>query len=37
MWHPWVKGYSARHFKGPFWKYVDIDSAELQRRGGAAH
>jgi ABC-type transport system substrate-binding protein len=33
---PWVKGYHASHFRDLFWKYVDIDDAELQRRGGGA-
>jgi peptide/nickel transport system substrate-binding protein len=37
LWHPWVVGYSARHFRGQFWKYVDIDTAELRRRGGGSH
>ena len=29
---PWVIGYHSAHFRGLFWKYVDIDSAELARR-----
>jgi len=33
---PWVRGYHASHFRGLFWKYVDIDTAELQRRGAAS-
>ena len=33
---PWVKGYHASHFRGLFWKYVDIDTAELQRGGVGA-
>jgi ABC-type transport system substrate-binding protein len=32
---PWVRGYHRNIFVREFWKYVDIDSAELQRRGGA--
>jgi ABC-type transport system substrate-binding protein len=35
--HPWVRGYDSNNFVRDFWKYVDIDTAELQRRGGAAH
>ena len=35
--HPWVQGYYANHFRGLFWKYVDVDTAELQRRGGGSH
>jgi hypothetical protein len=33
---PWVLGYSRNNFVREFWKYVDIDLAELQRRGGGA-
>jgi len=29
---PWVKGYHRNIFVRDFWKYVDIDTAELQRR-----
>ncbi|MEY3473560.1 MAG: hypothetical protein RL087_18 [Pseudomonadota bacterium] len=24
--HPWVQGYHASHFRGLFWKYVDVDA-----------
>jgi ABC-type transport system substrate-binding protein len=34
---PWVKGYSRNIYVREFWKYVDIDTAELQRRGGGGH
>jgi ABC-type transport system substrate-binding protein len=34
--HPWVKGYHASHFRGQFWRYVDIDTDELKRRGAGA-
>lgn len=34
--HPWVHGYEANGFVREFWKYVDIDLAELRRRGSAA-
>ncbi|MFO1297662.1 MAG: ABC transporter substrate-binding protein [Rubrivivax sp.] len=34
--HPWVLGYHRNNFVREFWKYVDIDTAELQRRGGGA-
>ena len=30
--HPWVQGYHASHFRGLFWKYVDVDAAEQARR-----
>jgi ABC-type transport system substrate-binding protein len=30
--HPWVVGYHGAHFRSIFWKYVDIDGAELARR-----
>ena len=30
--HPWVLGYHRNVFVTNFWKYVDIDSAELARR-----
>jgi ABC-type transport system substrate-binding protein len=26
--HPWVIGYHASHFRGLFWKYVDVDPAQ---------
>ena len=29
---PWVLGYHASHFRGLFWKYVDVDAA-AQARG----
>jgi ABC-type transport system substrate-binding protein len=32
---PWVRGYHRNIYVREFWKYVDIDSAELQRRAGA--
>jgi ABC-type transport system substrate-binding protein len=34
---PWVTGYHRNIFVREFWKYVDVDPAELQRRGGASH
>ena len=30
--HPWVVGYHRNIFVREFWKYVDIDNAELQKR-----
>jgi len=33
--HPWVVGYHRNIFVRDFYKYVDIDSAELQRRKGS--
>jgi ABC-type transport system substrate-binding protein len=33
---PWMLGYHRNIFVREFWKYVDIDSAELARRKGAA-
>jgi len=30
---PWVVGYHRNVFLREFWKYIDIDSAELARRG----
>ncbi len=33
MAQPWVVGYHRNVFVREFWKYVDIDTAELQRRG----
>ena len=32
MAHPWVKGYYRNVFMGGFYRFVDIDSAELARR-----
>ncbi len=32
MTHPWVIGYHRNIFVREFWKYVDIDNAELARR-----
>lgn len=32
--HPWVKGYHRNIFVREFWKYVDVDTAELKRRSG---
>ncbi len=34
--HPWVQGYHRNIYVREFWKYVDVDPAELQRRGGAS-
>ena len=34
---PWVRGCDSSNFVRDFWKYVDIDTAERRRRGGAAH
>lgn len=34
---PWVKGYSRNIYVREFWKYVDVDAAEQQRRAGAGH
>ncbi len=33
---PWVLGYHRNIFVRDFWKYVDVDTAALQRRRGAA-
>jgi len=33
---PWVVGYHRNVFVREFWKYVDIDTAELRKRGAAA-
>jgi ABC-type transport system substrate-binding protein len=33
MAQPWVQGYHRNLFVREFWKYVDIDGAELRRRG----
>jgi len=30
--HPWVQGYHRNIFVRDFWKYIDIDTDELQRR-----
>jgi ABC-type transport system substrate-binding protein len=35
--HPWVKGYHRNIFVREFWKYVDVDMAERERRGSGAH
>jgi ABC-type transport system substrate-binding protein len=32
LWQPWVKGYNRNIFVREFWKYVDIDAAELAAR-----
>jgi ABC-type transport system substrate-binding protein len=32
MTHPWVVGYHRNIFVRDFWRYVDIDNAELDRR-----
>ena len=34
--HPWVNGFQRNVFVRDFWKYVDVDLSEQQRRGGAA-
>jgi ABC-type transport system substrate-binding protein len=34
--HPWVVGYQRNIFVRDFWKYIDVDTAELQRRTGAS-
>ncbi len=34
---PWVVGYARNVFVREFWKYVDIDAAELARRGVGSH
>jgi ABC-type transport system substrate-binding protein len=36
MAHPWVVGYHRNIFVRDFWKYVDIDTDELRRRGAGA-
>jgi ABC-type transport system substrate-binding protein len=33
---PWVMGYQRNIFVRDFWKYIDVDTAELQRRTGAS-
>jgi ABC-type transport system substrate-binding protein len=33
---PWVVGYHRNIFVRDFWKYIDIDTAEQQRRGTAS-
>jgi len=35
--HPWVVGYQRNIFVREFYKYVDIDTAVLQKRGAAQH
>ncbi len=35
--HPWVVGHYRNNFVRHFYKYVDLDTAELQRRGGNGH
>jgi ABC-type transport system substrate-binding protein len=35
--HPWVLGYQRNNYVREFWKYVDIDAGELQRRGAGVH
>ncbi len=37
MAHPWVLGYHRNIFVREFWKYVDIDTAELARHGRNIH
>ena len=37
MAQPWVRGYDASHFRGVFWKYIDIDNADQRQRGAAPH
>jgi hypothetical protein len=32
MVQPWVVGYHRNVFVRDFWRYVDIDTEELQRR-----
>ena len=32
MAHPWVKGYYRNVFMGGFYRFVDVDTAELARR-----
>jgi ABC-type transport system substrate-binding protein len=34
--HPWVVGYHRNPFVREFYKYVDVDPAELARRGAAS-
>ncbi len=34
--HPWITGFSRNLFVREFYKYVDVDLAEQQRRGGGA-
>ena len=36
LWQPWVKGYHRNIFVREFWKYIDVDAAEQQRRGAAS-
>jgi len=35
--HPWVIGYARNIFVGQTWKYVDVDPAIRERRGGGLH
>jgi len=35
--HPWVVGYHRNIFVREFFKYVDIDTTELKKRGGGQH
>jgi ABC-type transport system substrate-binding protein len=35
--HPWVVGYHRNIFVREFYKYVDINTAELKKRGGGQH
>jgi hypothetical protein len=35
--HPWVVGHYRNNFVRHFYKYVGVDTAELQRRGGNGH
>ena len=35
--HPWVLGYDRNIYVREFWKYLDVDPAELHRRGSANH
>jgi ABC-type transport system substrate-binding protein len=35
--HPWVVGYQRNIFVREFYKYVDIDTALLQKRGSGSH
>jgi hypothetical protein len=30
--YPWVVGYHRNIFVRDFWRYVDVDTAELQKR-----
>lgn len=35
--HPWVRGYDLNNDVREFWKSMDIDTADLQRRGSGSH